>query len=308
MPARWPYSTKLLLGGSAGLASGDTASGLAGDSTIQVIVTDSHGCADTSSGVIGNSGFPSGTISGPDTICFKESNGRLIVTPTSNDGPYTYLWSNGSTTQAAGGLAVGSYTCTIFNAHHCPVVLNGEVLHYDTAIGMVESAAVLYLGQTEQVTVLTSVVVKDAIWEPYVPGSRGQTTIYDKPTKDTTVYWVTVYYGQSCTLRDSVAIYVFPDTVRITVPNTFTPNGDGLNDEYYLQYNIPPLQDFHIWIYDRWGNKVYESTDRDFHWKGVDIFTGNTPLNSGVFAYLIEYRTFDSKEVKRIDGNITLVK
>jgi gliding motility-associated-like protein len=94
----------------------------------------------------------------------------------------------------------------------------------------------------------------------------------------------------------------------MVVPNTFTPNGDGVNDNFYLISYPPSISSFHIWIFDRWGAKVYESTDVNFNWDGTDIFVANKPLTTAVFAYAIEYRVFNDPEKRDIGGNISLVK
>lgn len=60
-------------------------------------------------------------------------------------------------------------------------------------------------------------------------------------------------------------------------PNAFSPNGDGIGDEYYIN-NLP--QDncsdrfSSVKIYNRWGKLVFESTDRNFRWKGLDVPSG----------------------------------
>jgi gliding motility-associated-like protein len=94
----------------------------------------------------------------------------------------------------------------------------------------------------------------------------------------------------------------------MVVPNVFTPNGDNLNDEFKLLEYQKELQNFHIWVYDRWGNKVYESTDKDFVWDGTDIFAGNKPLKTAVFTYAIEYTLYNQPDKKIKGGNISLIK
>ncbi|MBF9140622.1 T9SS type B sorting domain-containing protein [Hymenobacter properus] len=75
-----------------------------------------------------------------------------------------------------------------------------------------------------------------------------------------------------------------PDTVAVKLYNVITPNRDGQNDEFRLP-ELPPnfcdSQFTNIRIFSRWGQQVFESTDRDFHWPG----TGS----GGMFYYFITY-------------------
>jgi len=89
-----------------------------------------------------------------------------------------------------------------------------------------------------------------------------------------------------------------------SVPNAFTPNGDNNNERFCLQGWNYCVTDFKIMIYDRWGEKVFESTDPDFCWDG--IFNGKL-LNSGVYIYTIaaSINRFPTSIKK---GNITLIR
>ncbi len=90
----------------------------------------------------------------------------------------------------------------------------------------------------------------------------------------------------------------------MSVPNAFTPNGDNNNDKFCLQGWSYCVTDFKIMIYDRWGEKVFESTDPDFCWDGV--FNGKL-LNSGVYIYTIS-ASINRFPVSIKKGNITLIR
>ena len=59
-----------------------------------------------------------------------------------------------------------------------------------------------------------------------------------------------------------------------------------------------------FFIYNRWGEKVFESTDRTIGWDG---FYKGKACDAGVFAYYLEVTFFDDN-VKKLSGNITLVR
>ena len=93
---------------------------------------------------------------------------------------------------------------------------------------------------------------------------------------------------------------------EIFVPNIFSPNDDGVNDLFEIQsYEI---QTFKIIIVDRWGNKVFETTDLYNSWDGTSNGVSSVP---GVYAYFIAYSGFNQRNVVedyRISGTITVVK
>jgi len=107
-----------------------------------------------------------------------------------------------------------------------------------------------------------------------------------------------------CTSKKCVDIVV---TCEIgydhSVPNAFTPNGDGHNDVFCLQGWTDCITNFSVLIFDRWGEKVFESTDPSFCWDG--IYKGEL-MNSAVFVYLI--KATKKKEQINKKGNITLIR
>lgn len=86
----------------------------------------------------------------------------------------------------------------------------------------------------------------------------------------------------------------------VFIPNIFTPNDDNKNDEFYVMgKNIEVNQ---LIIYDRWGEKVFESNDGSA-WDGT---FRDQPLNSAVFYYYAEITTVDGTEIQK--GNVTLIR
>jgi gliding motility-associated-like protein len=107
---------------------------------------------------------------------------------------------------------------------------------------------------------------------------------------------------------DSVTVVytVLPLQYGVFIPNSFTPNGDGLNDyflpRFYMKraYNINRLQ-----ILDRWGKSIYNSTGNDIKWDGN--YLNGSPADVGTYHYLIVVKFIDGKE-KVFKGDITLIR
>src|SRR5690606_13376374 len=92
---------------------------------------------------------------------------------------------------------------------------------------------------------------------------------------------------------------------KLYVPTAFTPNGDGKNDYFDVKAScIEDLVSYRVQIFDRWGQKVFESTDINISWDG-----GNVD-RLGTFTYNIqyEYKKFRRTETRNKRGALVLIK
>lgn len=87
--------------------------------------------------------------------------------------------------------------------------------------------------------------------------------------------------NEYCT-SDSVETVINISESYLHVPNVFTPNGDGHNDEFRVAYRS--LREFHCWVYNRWGKLVYQWSDPDKGWDGM---IGGRPAAEGAYFYVI---------------------
>ncbi|MBU0765726.1 MAG: gliding motility-associated C-terminal domain-containing protein, partial [Bacteroidetes bacterium] len=115
---------------------------------------------------------------------------------------------------------------------------------------------------------------------------------------NTTTYYVTATTPEGCTATDSVTVR----TLDAKIPKGFTPNGDGVNDtwvlDYLSRYNINEVE-----IFNRWGKRVFSSTGYPDPWDGK--FNGND-LPAGTYYYLISVDSPDSSIP--INGSVTIVR
>ena len=122
---------------------------------------------------------------------------------------------------------------------------------------------------------------------------------------ETTTYTVTVTDETGCTNTASSNIFVRPAVCGppfIFVPTAFTPNGDGENDVLYVRGNFISTMTFTI--YDRWGDKVFETNNKDIGWDGT---RNGKELSSGVFGYYLR-AVCGNGEVYFKRGNVTLIR
>ena len=88
------------------------------------------------------------------------------------------------------------------------------------------------------------------------------------------------------------------------VPNIFTPGSNDDNARFRL-YTINNYEYFHIYIYNRRGEQVFESTDPTFEWDGT---CNNTPMPSGAYVYICRYRKPGMNTLSEMHGTVTLIR
>ena len=117
------------------------------------------------------------------------------------------------------------------------------------------------------------------------------------------IYFVTVTTPAGCSTSDSIEVF---RNCYIDIPNSFTPNGDGIND-YFLprQHLSRGLNDYKMTIFNRWGQIVFETAKSDG--RGWDGKFNGEDQPSGVYVYMIEAR-FQDGVAEKYQGNVTLLR
>ncbi|MFQ5335831.1 MAG: gliding motility-associated C-terminal domain-containing protein, partial [Flavobacteriales bacterium] len=106
-----------------------------------------------------------------------------------------------------------------------------------------------------------------------------------------------VYDENGCPDSMTITIEVLLPS-ELTVPNVFTPNGDGINDVFTIKNTA--IASMHGSIFNRWGRKIYE-------WDGTDNFWDASGYNAGVYYYIVTAVGVDMKEYE-LKGYVTVIK
>ena len=114
---------------------------------------------------------------------------------------------------------------------------------------------------------------------------------------------VTVTTESGCVATASILVTVTPQH-QLYVPNAFTPNGDGVND-FWEAFGFKTAWTFcSVSVFDRWGEKVFESDDIDFKWDGK--YRGNY-VEPGEFVYELKVVFVDGYATEN-KGTITVIR
>ena len=285
-----------------------TGCGPAGSSTATLVInpeilptisfTYPSACAsDSSVAPVLGAGFTTGGVfSAPSGIVIDPVTGVITVNG-STAGTYTITYTVSQDTATCAGAGSGTASFTI---NPLPTIL----LSPESTIWVGDGAWIFATGGTSY------------SWSP--------ATDLSCPTCDSTVATpqVTTEYCVTVTelgCIDSACVKVnieipCPTNRNMGVPNAFSPNNDGVNDAFCLDGWGDCISKFNIVIFDRWGEKVFESVDPDFCWDGV--YRGKQ-LDPAVFVYFIKatYETAGDTPVSskgtveaNRTGNISLIR
>lgn len=91
---------------------------------------------------------------------------------------------------------------------------------------------------------------------------------------------------------------------KVYVPSAFTPNGDGKNDQFQI-LGSENLSSMHLKIFNRWGEVVFETRDKNKGWNGMYL---GAESSSAVFIYMLEYKENGSNQIQSMKGSFVLVR
>jgi len=106
-----------------------------------------------------------------------------------------------------------------------------------------------------------------------------------------------------CIARDSMLVSIGVNAILPPkLPNAFSPNGDGVNDMFFVRGG--PFLEMDLRIYNGWGELVFETTDPEFGWDGTHK---GKPAINGVYVFSVVATSVDGKEHDR-SGRVTLIR
>jgi len=229
--------------------------------TTYTIIGETNGCTDTAKTKV-TVNFPPVLTASDASICVGDS------TTLSAAGGMTYLWNNGLTTTS---IFVNPAGTTIYNVtayNYCGAdSKNVTVTVY--ALPAADAGTNTEINPENSIT-LTATGGTTYIWSPAAGLSctSCQSPSANPPT--TTTYHVKVIDANGCINTDSVIITVLSPSLYF--PNSFTPNGDGKNDFFFIYGG--DIKTIDISIFDRWGKLITNGSWQSVGNSGVAVWDG----------------------------------
>ncbi|HEU4718486.1 MAG TPA: gliding motility-associated C-terminal domain-containing protein [Bacteroidia bacterium] len=212
---------------------------------------------------------------GPDlSLC----PGQTATLNAGNPGD-TYLWSNNSIEDSITVSAGGTYYVTVWNSG-CSASDSVNV----------QAIAPFDLGPDVNLCDNAGIhLVSENLGGASYLWSTGDTT-FSIEVNEAGTYWVNISTG-NCMLTDTIDVIGGFGPSTVYVPNCFTPNHDGKNDIFYAEG--VDIISFHMMIFDRWGEMIFESYDMGQGWDGT--YKGDKVPND-VYVVVIDFTTQCSGE------------
>ena len=258
-------------------------------------------------------------VSGPDSVCLGQST-QLVAT-----GAAIYDWTPAqglnnpnianpvATPDASqiGGApnAIITYQVTGYDSKKCFSDIDSvHITAFNYPTLSMPANATINVGSSYQITATGSADIVSLTWNPSNTLSCANClSPLATPTK-TTKYVLTSVNDGGCATNDSIRVQVICNGANFFVPNTFSPNGDGVNDHFIVNgvgLNVIPS----ITIFNRWGQIVFQKSNFAPNsaaeaWDGT--FNGK-PAPADVYIFTIQILC-DNATLIPYHGNVTLIR
>lgn len=213
----------------------------------------------------------------------------------------TYLWNTGSNSSNiyVKDSGINTYQVQVWDGDGCTDSVSTEVT-------MIEMPVPIIFSNHDSICFGTTLNLEVSGGDNYLWNNGSNSNLYVvKPIKPM-LYSVTAtnsFNGTDCSADTSIFVYA-KNCNTLFVPKAFTPDGDGLNDEFgpVGEFN---LEYYEMYIYDRWGKLVFSTTNPNENWNGKDANGNEFP--TGVFTYIIKAKAPES-EPYELAGTVHLIK
>lgn len=272
--------------------------------TYSVLVIDANGCEAATFAEVGAQLEVEANAGMDITMC---EGIPILLDGSGSTNANTYEWSelggpmlgNDPTVEVQPNVGTTSYVLTI---------TNGPCTDSDTVQVTVDPTPIAEAGEDQSMYLEESVVIggqptgpagSDFLWSPGSDLSDSTATNPIATPTESTWFYVTVIDPNGCVGIDSVFVEVIPE---IVVPSGFTPNGDGPNDTWILDF-ANQFPDLTVEIYNRWGDQLFESVGYNDPWDGT---YNNEPVPVGTYYYVINLN--DPQYPEPFTGPLTVLR
>lgn len=279
---------------------------------IQLITSTINGCRDTTVVQIDFIGPNPASVSSSTAICLGNS------TQLTASGGFAYSWSpaetlndsaifnpiatpNDTTDYAVNISSVDAFGDT------CSQTLTTTVFAIDATLYTIDATSdddTIAEGQSTTLHAITDSLMT-VNWSPSSGMSNSNSFNPSVSPTSTTTYYVSILDSAGCPKMDSITVVVVSSKCEgedVFVPNTFTPNGDGMNDVLYVRGNN--IRKVYFAVYNRRGELIFETNDITKGWDGTYKAKKADP---DVFAWYVKATCYSDAEVD-IKGNVTLIR
>jgi len=281
--------------------------------TFLVKVFDQLGCKDSLEFSVGQPNAQTMLLNKIQPRCYGECNGQLVV---NSPAATSYSFNGGETfgNSNAGVVCAGSFEVIAKNANGCEI--SELVILPDPE----EYVANFNVNPNITTTKNTTVVFQDVSFpgpvgtslftfgNPPIGESEDRIATFVFPRDTSGNYPVTlITANQNGCLDTLTKVLEIRDDLLYYIPNSFSPNEDGINDIWHPVGNTLDIEFYSLTITDRWGRQVFQTNDYDKGWNG-SLNGGDYYVDADVYVYLIKLTSATTKDKFELTGSIMLLR
>lgn len=261
--------------------------------TYSIIGTNNAGCTATASHTIVVLAVPSASAGTDITICA----GTTIQLQATGGG--SYQWTNN--TVLSNYLISDPLAIPFLTTSYIVTISNGFCSDMDTVVVTVNPIPVAIVTGSATILLGDNLVLTANGGGTYLWDNGSTDSILAVAPQQTTTYCVIVQNASSCADTACATIEVVEES-SLYIPNCFTPNGDQNNQTFITPSTN--IVEFHIMIFDRWGQLLYESNDVNAGWDAT--FKGS-PVQEDVYVYVASAKGADNRIYNRT-GHVSVIR
>jgi len=281
--------------------------------TFKLVVTDNVGCTDSTFFTVGQPDPQEIDVFVSPALCTDSCNAEVVI---SSPGAIEFSYDGAQTwvPDSVGLVCPGEGVVYARNAAGCEI---GEDINAANPAPFEANFNVNPNPTTVQNTLITFQDISQPgpianslflIGDPPFGEVEGRTSSFRFPTDTAGDYTITLISESVKGCIDTTSqILTINDDLLWFIPNSFSPNGDGINDIWKPVGNTVDLSSYVCRIYDRWGRLVFETADIDQGWNGA-VEGSDYFADTEVFNYFIEITSATTEEKYELSGFITLIR
>ncbi|PHR35342.1 MAG: hypothetical protein COA38_02355 [Fluviicola sp.] len=230
----------------------------------------------------------------------------------SGQGAVSYSWSGGVIdSEEFFPTQTATYTVTGTNIFGCSSTANAEVTVFEPPIAdfnILDMTLTTVMSGTGFDNLSSGAVAYEWNFGDGSGISNAFEPYHEFPTSEPGSYEIIlIAFSEEGCMDDRVKYVYVTQDYTIYVPNTFTPDGNGVNETFKPVLDGFDENDYTLYIFNRWGELVFESHDMEVGWEG-DYSQLNENVQDGVFTWKIEAGIKHSSDSKIFVGHVSILK
>ncbi len=269
-----------------------------GVGTYSVVYTDANGCKDSTAVVVNEPQSITATKEVDKIKCYGDTTSNIRIDLIGGTSPFTYTWSNGSSTKDLSTIGSGTYILVATDVNGC-IFKDTTIVSQPDSLGITLYSPTyaggynisLYNGNDGSIdlTVNGGTSPYSFIWSngATTEDVSGLTAYYPNPFP----YSVIVTDSNGCKVTGRIEL---KQPLILEMPTAYSPNGDGKNDNFVV-HGIEAFPKNVITIFNRWGNVVYTKSEYNNEWDGHS--KNGELLPDGTYFVILEINKGEKNEI-----------